>query len=191
MCSYSRDISSAVASGTSGGGGAGASGRISSHSSYAITCTAIARLSELYSLLGGNRHQQIAARQLDVRQPDPLGAEHYRDIARSAGLDDLSGAGARLHQIPWQVALARARPDHEAAVGDCVLEFLVHVRSRQNVVGARRARCRVGVRKKFWPHQMQFVQPHVLHRARDGADVAWVIGVDENDADGHGSMLVF
>src|SRR6202008_406766 len=33
---------------------------------------------------------------------------------------------------------------------------------------------------------MQLGKSHVLHRTRDGADVAGMIRVDQNDADGHG-----
>ena len=51
------------------------------------------------------------------------------------------------------------------------------------------ARGRVGVRKELRPHQMQLVQSHVLHRARGGADVAGMVRVDEDDADGHGCRL--
>jgi hypothetical protein len=34
---------------------------------------------------------------------------------------------------------------------------------------------------------MQLGESHVLHRARDRADVTGMIGIDQDDADGHGN----
>ena len=61
----------------------------------------------------------------------------------------------------------------------------------ENVVRTRRQRIRFRMRKRARPHQNQVGERHVLHGARDRADIARMAGIDEDDANESGHALLF
>jgi hypothetical protein len=70
------------------------------------------------------------------------------------------------------VAVARRRGRDETAIGHGVGDAVDDARMTEHVIGARGARRRLGMRKLLRLHEYELPQSHVLHGARDRADVA-------------------
>ena len=127
--------------------------------------------------------QQVRERELVVGQPRALVAEQQRDRSAVRMRDDPGRALAHIAHAEVLIAVARSGRGDQAAVADRLLQTVDDACPAQQVVGAGGARGRFRVGKLLRAHQHQLLEAHVLHRTRDGADVAGVGGLDEDHAD--------
>ena len=92
-----------------------------------------------------------------------------RRLGVGAGPRDASGAGAGAK--------------HPRAIGDRVIQRVHHGGVRHHIERLRGPPVRLRVRKPRRTHEVERREPHRLHGARRGANVAGVAGFDEHDAD--------
>ena len=72
--------------------------------------------------------------------------------------------------------------DDEATVTDRILESFHDSRGIQRIEGPDRTPLGVEGRKRHRANEIKMLEGHRFHRARDRTDVAWMPGLDQNDA---------
>ena len=117
-----------------------------------------------------------------------LAAENQRDLIRGGKIDDPQGRGARIQFLQSHSSAARSAAQHQAAIGYRFGQGCHHAGRGQQVVGARGPAKGLVGRILFGRHQHQPRQAHGLQRARGCADIARVLGADQDDADAGGGF---
>ena len=146
-------------------------------SSYAATCTAAARLSDANAGFGGNRRDELAARELGVRESRHLGAEDERDIA----VRGVAPSPRARRRAPAARAPANSRGRAESPIASAApasaSSSVATTRARvEDCGGAGGERVGLGIGKALRRDQHQSRRAHRQHRARGRADVARMAG---------------
>ena len=148
---------------------------------------------------GGNRRDDAAARELGVRQPGHLGAEHERDVAVRRVRDRLARRVAHRQHAPGELARPRRQADRAARSRRAPRRASRRrARASSTAVAPEAQRDGLGIGKARGRDQHEAREAHREHRARRGADVAGMARAHEHDADarergavgcGHGSAV--
>ncbi len=144
--------------------------------------------------IGGDMQRRMAELQFVVGQAGALATEHDRHLGRFAGLGPgTARALVRRQLFQRDPARTRGAADHQGAIGHRLGQGGEDRRLAEHVLGTGRTPIGVFVERTLRRHQHQARHAHRLHRARGGADVAWMLGADKNEtdalADGHERRL--
>ena len=135
---------------------------------------------------GGNGQMQVAAHQLGPGQTVVFAPEQHGHLGLARGARDVRRGAPGVQHRPGDTPILGAGRDHQATVGDGLIEAVHHARVVQHLGGAHRAPGRLRVRELPGRHQHQPRQAHVFHGPRGRPDIAGVAGLHENDADAIG-----
>ena len=128
-------------------------------------------------------HVKVTALQLIIGQPGILTPKHQRHLRTLLRLLARRHATlTRIQQRPRDTPITRTGAEHQTATHQRLLERAYHLRRIEHIISARRPGHRVSAREILRINQHQLRQPHVLHGPRRATDIAWVTGVDQNNA---------
>ncbi len=133
-----------------------------------------------------NVHGRVAQLQFVVVQAGALAAEDERHLALRGGGDGPRRRVARRQFRQLHPPATRGATQHQPAVRHRLGQGREDRGRRDQVVGAGRHGFGIAVGRLLRGHQHQPDQPHGLHRPGRGADVARMLGTDEDDPEAAG-----
>lgn len=131
---------------------------------------------------GGDAHEHAGARELGRRHAGDLGAEDQGDAGAGGFALEPSGQLARReHGLRPGPVAQRGGADDDLAIGERGGEIGVAAGAVEDLVGVHGEGARHRAERGRGLDQPQVGEPHVRHRARDGADVALLARAHEDD----------